>query len=159
LLQKEIGKKEAVFWIALGVFVCFLGWRIKIGTFHGPGPGFFALIAGLALIVIGTLMLSAKRTKGAGAGKGSTEQTGLIARFFKPRLISTMAVLVGYGVFLSSLGYILCTFFVMTALFFDWGKNRLLTACTASAATTVVTYLVFETWLRTQLPRGILPWW
>ena len=39
----QIRKNEAIFWVALGAFVCFLGWRIKIGTFRAPGPGFFAL--------------------------------------------------------------------------------------------------------------------
>ena len=28
----QIQKNEAIFWVALGAFVCFLGWRIEIGT-------------------------------------------------------------------------------------------------------------------------------
>ncbi len=154
----QIGKNEAVFWMALGAFICFLGWRIKIGNFHGPGPGFFALVAGLALVVIGALMLVSKNRR-TGEAKADSPGAGLTAGFLKGRLIGTMGLLVAYALFLSAAGYLLCTFLAMCGLFYDWGKNRLLNAALASLATTVVTYLIFETWLHTQLPRGILPWW
>ena len=156
----HIRKNEAVFWIALGAFVCFLGWRIKIGTFRAPGPGFFALVAGLALIVIGTFMLFSKAvSKGEAGADSGADRVSLISGLLKWRLAATMGLLVAYAVFLDAVGYLLCTFLVMWGLFYDWGKGRLFNAFLASAATTAVTYLIFETWLRTQLPRGILPWW
>jgi hypothetical protein len=156
----QIRKHEAIFWIALGAFISFLGWRIKIGNFHGPGPGFFALAAGLALIVIGTLMLFSKTLSNAERGADSdTHHDSPAGGFLKRRLVPTMALLVAYAAFLNLVGYILCTFLVMWGLFYDWGKNRLVNAFLASVATTGVTYLIFETWLRTQLPRGIFPWW
>jgi Tripartite tricarboxylate transporter TctB family len=160
MVTGQIRKNEAIFWIALGAFVCFLGWRIKVGTFRAPGPGFFALAAGLALIVIGTFMLFSKTvSKAGGQAKPDTDRASLISGLLKWRFAATMGLLVAYAVFLNALGYILCTFLVMCGLFYDWGKNRLLNAFLASLATTAVTYLIFETWLRTQLPRGILPWW
>jgi hypothetical protein len=150
----QIRKNEAIFWVALGAFVCFLGWRIKIGTFRAPGPGFFALVAGLALVIIGTFMLFSKTaSKTEGEAKPETDRVSLL------RGLATMGLLVAYAVFLDAVGYILCTFLVMSGLLYDWGKNRLLNAVLASLATTAVTYLIFQTWLRTQLPRGILPWW
>jgi hypothetical protein len=157
--SERIRRSEAFFWIVLGVAICFLGWRIKIGNFHGPGPGFFALVAGLALVIIGTFMLF---SKGALTSQGTSKAaTGVsrISGLFKLRLIGTMVILVAYGLFLNAVGYLLCTFLVMCGLFYDWGKNRLLNAVFASVVTTAVTYLIFETWLHTQLPRGILPWW
>jgi hypothetical protein len=156
----RIQKYEAIFWIALGAFICFLGWRIKIGNFHGPGPGFFALIAGLALIIIGALMFLSKTvSKTEGETRAGAHDVNPAGHVLKKRLVPTMALLVGYAAFLNLLGYILCTFLVMWGLFYDWGKNRLLNTFLASLATTVVTYLIFEAWLRTQLPRGIFPWW
>jgi hypothetical protein len=156
----QIRKNEGIFWVSLGAFVCFLGWRIKIGSFHGPGPGFFALVAGLALIVIGVLMLFSKSTpKDEAKSDSPTDSVSLVGGLLKRRLIATMGLLVAYAVFLNAVGYLLCTFLVMCGLFYDWGKNRLLNAFLASLATTAVTYLIFETWLRTQLPRGIFPWW
>lgn len=156
----QIRKNEAVFWIALGAFVCFLGWRIKVGTFRAPGPGFFALVAGLALLIIGIFMFFSKAGSADDAKADfDADRTSLIRGLLKWRLTATMSLLVAYAVFLDAVGYLLCTFLVMWGLFYDWGKNCLLNACLASLAATAVTYLIFETWLRTQLPRGILPWW
>jgi hypothetical protein len=156
----QIRRNEAIFWTALGACILFLGWRIKVGTFRAPGPGFFALVAGLALIVIGTSMLFSKAVaKSETEGDSDADRVSLISGFLKWRLAATMGLLVAYGLFLNAAGYLLCTFLVMCGLFYDWGKNRLLNAALASLATTAVTYLIFQTWLRTQLPRGILPWW
>ena len=155
----QIRKNEAIFWVALGAFVCFLGWRIKIGSFGAPGPGFFALVAGLALVIIGTFMLFSKTASKAKDEGRPAGRVSLIRGLLKWRLIATMGLLVAYAVFLNIVGYLLCTLLVMCGLFYDWGKNRLFNAFLASLATTAVTYLIFETWLRTQLPRGIFPWW
>ncbi len=156
----RIRKNEAVFWIALGVFICFLGWRIKIGTFRAPGPGFFALVAGLALVIIGAFMLFPKgASKEEAKADTHADRVSLISGLLKWRLAATVGLLVAYAVFLNAAGYILSTFLVMWGLFYDWGKNHLFNAFLASAATTAVTYLIFQTWLQTQLPRGILPWW
>ena len=160
MVSGNIGKKEALFWIALGIFVSILGWRIKIGTFRAPGPGFFAVIAGFALVVIGAFMLFSKGASRAGTSANTDRHSvSLLRGLLRWRLVATMGLLVAYAVFLNAAGYLLCTFLVMWGLFYDWGKNRLLNAFLASCATTAVTYLIFETWLRTQLPRGILPWW
>ncbi len=77
-------------------------------------------------------------------------------------ILFTVAVLLGYGVFLENLGYNITTFLVMWALFYlfyDRGKRRLLFSALASLAATGITYVVFEGWLRSQLPHGIFPWW
>jgi putative tricarboxylic transport membrane protein len=156
----QIPKREALFWMVLGAFICFLGWRIKIGNFHAPGPGFFALVAGLSLLLIGALMLfSRAASKPESSPDSGTSSATVTERVPVRRLLGTMALLAAYAVFLNSLGFILCTFLVMWGLFYDWGKNRLATAFLASLVTTVVTYTIFEVWLRSQLPRGILPWW
>jgi len=156
----QIPKREALFWMVLGAFICFLGWRIKIGNFHAPGPGFFALVAGLSLLLIGVLMLFSRTASRPQASPDSgTSSVAITEHVPVRRLLGTMALLAAYAVFLNSIGFILCTFLVMWGLFYDWGKNRLATAFLASVTTTVVTYTIFEVWLRSQLPRGMFPWW
>ena len=84
MLTRQIRKDEAIFWIGLGAFICFLGWRIKIGTFREPGPGFFALVAGLSLMVIGNLMLLSKILSKA-QPDSETNYVSSINRFFRSR--------------------------------------------------------------------------
>jgi hypothetical protein len=47
----------------------------------------------------------------------------------------------------------------MWGLFYDQEKHNWATSLMASSVTVGGTYLVFEIWLRCQLPRGIFPWW
>jgi putative tricarboxylic transport membrane protein len=150
----RVGTKEGVIWVIIGGFICLLSWRIDLGSFNEPGPGFVAFASGLSLIIIGSVMaLSktfAKRSPGAGRPRWALP---------KFRLFYTLLLLVGYGLVLQCLGYIVTTFLVLFGLFYDRGINRFLPSFLGSLLTVVITYLVFETWLRVQLPRGILPWW
>lgn len=156
--MKQIGKQEGFIWIAIGVGICCLSWRIHLGSFNEPGPGFVAFAAGIALVVIGMIMTLSKTLP-----KGSTD-SGRSANhpFLKlPRfsLVYTVGVLLVYGLVLNFLGYLISTFLLMFALFNDRRTSRFSSSILASLLTVVITYLIFETWLRVQLPRGIFPWW
>ena len=156
--MKRDGTKEGMIWIVIGGAICFLSGRIGLGSFHEPGPGFVAFASGLSLVVIGLIMtLSKKFSKPASESDPSADRTFL--RLPKFSLLYTVLVLVGYGLVLDRLGYLITTFLVMFALFYDRAANRFFPSVLASLLTVVSTYLIFETWLRVQLPRGIFPWW
>jgi hypothetical protein len=117
---------------------------------------FFA--SGLSLVVIGLIMtLSKKFSKTT----SDSEHSADLPSFKPPKfpLVYTVLVLVAYDLVLDLLGYLVTTFLVMFALFYDRGANRFLSSVLASLLTVVSTHLIFETWLRVQLPRGIFPWW
>jgi putative tricarboxylic transport membrane protein len=156
--MKHVGTKEGWIWIIIGGAICFLSWRIHLGSFREPGAGFVAFASGVALVVIGTIMGFSKTFLKLSSDSNPDKDRS----FFKlPKLpvIYTVMVLVGYGLVLDLLGYLITTFLVMFALFYNRGTNRFLTSALASLLTVVSTYLIFETWLRCQLPRGIFPWW
>ncbi len=161
MLTSRTGKIEGVVWLAIGVIICLLGWKIGLGSFQEPGSGFIAFIAGSSLSVIGVLMvlssIYSKVGQGTHPGSGQPFRNAPMLLLFL-----TVGALIGYGLFLETLGYNVMTFLVMWALFFLFyakGKRRLVSSLLASFAATGVTYLVFEVWLRSQLPRGIFPWW
>lgn len=161
MLTKRSGKKEGFAWVGIGIVICALAWRVDLGSFREPGSGFVAFIVGLLVSAFGVLMaLSQAYTK---VLPGESQVSGQGFRGAPAFLISyTVGVLVGYGLFLETLGYIVTTLLGMWALFYlfyEKGKVRLALTFVASLATTGVTYLVFEVWLRSQLPRGIFPWW
>jgi hypothetical protein len=162
--MKKKGTKEGLIWIFAGCLICFLSWRIHLGSFREPGAGFVAFAAGIALVIVGVLMsLSVSFGNRAPESKqpSSAPQEAGAAFLRLPKLpvLYTVAALLGYGLVVNALGYLITTFLVMFALFYDRGTNRLIPSALSSLLTVVMTYLIFETWLRCQLPRGILPWW
>jgi len=155
---KQIRKVEGFFWIGIGVLICLLAWKSKLGSFREPGPGFVALISGLFVSIVGLVMGLPEFFPKISLRNGTDfDQTFSIASW--PRLIYTMVLLLSYGLLLNTLGYLLTTFLVMWGLFYDREKSRLVSSCLASLASVGVTYLVFEVWLRCQFPRGFFPWW
>jgi hypothetical protein len=154
---KKIEKIDGVFCTGFGCIICFLALRIRTGSFNDPGPGFMALFSGLVMVVVGIIMLFSLRSK-AGRTVGQEPMAKTLdeeqhAISIRLRLTATVLLLFVYTFFLNIVGYLLCTLLLMWGLFYDWGKNRMFYAFLASLATTCLTYLVFEIWLRCQLPR------
>ncbi len=162
--MKKRGTKEGIVWIIAGGVICYLSWRVHLGSFREPGAGFVAFVAGIALVIVGLLMslsISFGKQPPLSGQPSQTPQNGGRAFLHLPKapLLYTVAALVGYGLVINVLGYLITTFLVMFALFYDRGTNRLIPSALSSLVTVAATYLIFETWLRCQLPRGILPWW
>ncbi len=151
---------EGLFWIAIGLIICILGGKAGLGSFQEPGSGFIAFAAGVWVSIIGLLFVF---SKGSSKALPDARPSGRSFRETPMYLfLITVGVLIGYGVFLEILGYIISTLLLMWALFyvfFDQGKRRVLWSFLASLATTGATYLVFDVWLLSQLPRGLFPWW
>lgn len=159
--MKGTRKIEGFFWLWIGFIICALAWKVDFGSFQEPGSGFVAFIVGIFLSVLGLLMvlseIYSKVFRGGGPVSGKAFRGAPVFL-----ILYTVGVLVGYGLFLETLGYNVTTLLVMWALFYlfyEKGKIRLVFSFLASLATTSVTYLVFEIWLHSQLPRGIFSWW
>ena len=88
---------------------------------------------------------------------GSTRARFLESAPFK--LTYTLGLLLFYALFLNLLGYIITTFVVLFGLFCNPSGRRWAGPLLASFLSVAVTYLIFEVWLKSQLPRGLLPWW
>jgi hypothetical protein len=161
MVVKQSGKGEGFFWIGIGVIICILARKVDLGFLREPGSGFIAFIVGLSLSVLGLVMVLSRIYSKVPMGAGP-----VAIQAFRGvpvlLLLFTISVLLAYGFFLETLGYNVTTFLLMWTLFYlfyEKGKSRLGLSLLVSLATTAVTYLVFEVWLRSQLPRGIFPWW
>jgi hypothetical protein len=151
---------EGPAWVAIGVVICAAAYATGLGTFHEPGAGFVAFAAGAFIVAVGSLLSVRGRPKPQGAEK--QRATTLAIPTLKTPLFKmayTVATLLFYALFLNLLGYIVTTFVALVALFFDPSRRRWAAPLFASTVSVAVTYLVFEVWLKSQLPRGILPWW
>ena len=152
---KQLRRAESLFWLCIGAAICVLAWKTRVGSFHQPGPGFVALFVGFFLVGASLVMgLSAFRPE-------EGEQTDVWAGFQGIswfRLWYTVLLLFAYALVINALGYVVATFLLMWGLFAGGEKKRWAFGLLASVITTAASYLVFETCLGCQLPRGIFAW-
>lgn len=137
---------SAVFWLAVAVYVSFEGFtKLKLGTLRQPGPGFFPFLGGLLLGAC-ALILLARSLK-------SRERLGARAIPW-PALIFVLGALLGYLLFLETLGFVIVTLLFLLALFcfaeIGWIKH-----VAWSAIATSLVYALFKLWLKVPLPSGL----
>lgn len=157
MLTKSFGKVEGLFWLGIGVIMCGLAWKVNLGSFQEPGPGFVAFVSGLFISSIGLILLFSEVLSKMDLGN-SSDLSQAFQNVSWLRLAYTITLLIIYALLLNTLGYILTTFLVMWGLFYDWEKNHWASSFLTSFVTVGVTYGVFEVWLHCQFPRGIFPW-
>ncbi len=146
------GRITALVWLGFAVCICVESIRLPLGSFHDPGPGFLPLLVGLALAALS--LISFRQAGRAGAADSRSS-------WFSPEkwknLVWVLLALFAYVAVLSSLGFLLSTFLFLTFLFragvepigWRWSVG-------GSVAASLACYVVFELWLQTQLPKGIL---
>jgi uncharacterized BrkB/YihY/UPF0761 family membrane protein len=73
-----------------------------------------------------------------------------------PKVFLTLGCILVYGVLLESLGFLLTTFLSMGFLFRVIDPQRWRTVLMGAFFSAVGAYLIFQTWLQVELPKGIL---
>ncbi len=137
---------SGIFWLAIAIFVTIEGFtKLKLGTLHQPGPGFFPFWGGLLLGTF-SLMLLARSLK--------FHDWIAASAISWPALSLVLAALLGYLLFLETLGFLIVTLLFLLALFcfaeLGWVKHVAL-----SVIATSVVYALFKFWLKVQLPLGL----
>jgi hypothetical protein len=140
-----------LFWLALCIFVCIEALRLGLGTLGMPGPGLIPFGASLCtgLIALG-LLFSVK-------SKPSTKETALFFEGKRVRkVLYVVCALFLFPFLLSQIGLFLCTllfvgFSLRTIEPQPWRSVLILSVGAALAC-----YLLFDVFLRIQLPQGIL---
>jgi putative tricarboxylic transport membrane protein len=140
------------FWLAFGAFMTVESYRLGLGTLHQPGPGFLFFWAGLALFFMSVALLIKtwirKKTN-------ETEESIFGKQNTKKIILFSIAVFL-YAFLLEELGFVVVTLLLFLFLLGVLEKKKWIFTVWVSVAVTAVTYLIFETWLQSQLPRGIL---
>jgi len=137
---------SALFWLAIAVFVSFEGFtKLKLGTLRQPGPGFFPFWGGLLLGACALILLLRSLKSREWLGSGAIPW---------PALILVLGALLGYLLFLETLGFVIVTFLFLLALFcfaeIGWIKH-----VAWSVIATSLVYALFKFWLKVQLPSGL----
>lgn len=129
------------------LYVCVESVRLGLGTYHRPGPGFVSFLAGTVLGVLSLALISLvllRRTEEAQAWQN------------RGRILMVFLAMLGFTLLVEWLGFLLAAFLFIWFLLKvveqrGWGLSLGVALVVAGAS-----HVVFDLWLRAQLPAGIL---
>jgi len=150
--MRNTDRSSGLFWLAVGIVIAISSLKYGLGTLHEPGPGFITFFAGsiLALLSLSLFFSSLRDQKDQGGFQSLW--VGL-----KPlKVLYVIVLLVAYTFSVKPIGFLISTFLLLFLLFRVKGTYRLKTILLMSLLVTVGSYIVFEIWLKAQLPKGIL---
>lgn len=140
-------------WIVFAFFVCVGGLRLGFGSFHEPQAGFMPFLSGLLL---GVLALADLIHGWIHRWSKDKEDKIIWAEIHWTKLLLTLAALVLYTAFFSTLGFIITTFLLLLFLYQVMEKRSWSFLLITSFVTTGLFYIAFKIGLDSQLPRGFL---
>jgi hypothetical protein len=149
--MKKYDRMSSLVWLFFAVYICVESLRLSLGSWRDPGPGFLPLGAGLCLGI-----LSAVDYFQTGFRKREEVQGSWYSKEKSKPILLILLTLGGYSVFLDSLGYLVTTFFLLILLFRFVKPQPWTVVIGGSLLASVSSYVVFEIWLKIQLPRGFL---
>ena len=140
------------FWLFFSVLVSIESYRLGLGTLHQPGPGFlfFWTSVGVGILSI-VVLIRAWATVKAGKPEGPI--------FAKNNLLKIILVLLSlflYALFMETLGFIPVTLLLFIFLLGMIEKKGWWFSALVSLVVTGIAYLIFQKWLQSQLPEGLL---
>ena len=144
-------KISSLAWLALAAYICVETIRrLPLGSWHDPGAGFWPVGAGLVLGGLSTLNL-------VGAFRKKSEEQKAPPKGKKrwKNLVFVLVTLLVYAASVETVGFLMGTFVLLVVLFRAVEPQRWIVAIGGSALISFATYMIFEIWLRSQLPRGI----
>lgn len=147
MMRKEVF--AYVIWFLLCLFVAVESWRMGLGTFRIPGPGFLTFWVSLVV----TLLTAALVVKERAAKIGEHAEP-----LFKGKKVANLVLgflfLIAYPMLLDTLGFSLCNvLFVGACLKVIAGKKWGVTVGVSSGIALFV-YLLFVAWLQLPFPQG-----
>ena len=143
---------SSLFWMILALGLIFWGYGLELGTLSEPESGFIIFWAGILMFgLAGAVWLIAFREKDQQAKRNPL----WIGSGWR-KAVWVTAALALYAYVLIPVGFLVSTFLFLLFLFRIYEPQKWLTAVWVSALMVIVTYLIFDVWLGSQLPKGFL---
>ncbi len=146
--MKKYDQISSLAWLFFALYICGTSLQLPLGSWQDPGPGFLPLGTGICLGI-----LSAVDFFRGGPWKGR-EGSWYSQERWKSLLLILIG-LIGFSFFLDSLGFVLTTFFLLMILFRFIEPQPWKVVIGGSLLASFASYVVFQIWLKTQLPKGI----
>ncbi len=138
--------------MVIGAGVCYGGYDLELGTLRDPGSGFMFFWVGIIMMGLSlSLLIRAIREK------SKTGEMKLIwSEVQWKKILSVIIALFLYAYAFNTLGFIFCTTIILIFLFKAVEPQRWSVAVLGAILSTLSAYLVFQLWLGSQLPKGLL---
>jgi putative tricarboxylic transport membrane protein len=141
-------------WLLIGISIsAYTLLSLRIGSFREPGPGFFPLVAGIALTGLASLQLLRTALK-------KTAEKRTIAELWQGsdwrKVCYIMAALVICYIVFKTIGFLLSTACLMIFLLTVIGGKTWKYAIGAAVLMSACSYALFYYLLQVELPVGIL---
>ena len=143
---------SSVVFFSIGVMIVLASLPYELGGLHSPKTGFLPFVTGLTVCLLSLIGFAAAAVKRMGGEKWKSIVKGL--RWDKSLI--TMVSLVVYALILNTLGFILTTTLLVGFLLRSIIPQKWSVVISGAILTPLVTYVVFQILLKTELPMGLL---
>lgn len=143
---------SSLFWMLIGVGVCYGGYDLKLGTLHNPDSGFIFFWVGV--IMVGLSLIIFIQALGLKPQMGEMRLVWSGVRWKK--IISVLLALFLYAYAFTFLGFIVSTVLLLIFLFKAVEPQKWSVAIMGAILSALIGYAVFQVWLGSQLPKGLL---
>ena len=143
---------SSVFFLVAGIAICMGSVTYRLGSFSSPSSGFMPFLAGLAVVVlalIGFIDATLKKRKGE-------EWLNILKGIHWEKSFGILALLALYTIALVPIGFLVSTFLFVALLLKTIVPQRWSITIMGSILSAFASYLIFDVWLKAQLPKG--PW-
>jgi putative tricarboxylic transport membrane protein len=149
--MKALDFFSSFFWFLFAIYVSIESYRLGLGNWDMPGPGYFSFGGALLLGIISLSVLIKTLRKWS-------EQKIPIAppeRLRWENAILVLGAMLVYVFLFERIGFILCTFLLMLFFLRVVAPQRWFKAIMVAFFVTLGSYLLFKVLLNIQLPKGI----
>jgi putative tricarboxylic transport membrane protein len=137
--------------IGLALYGIIESSRLERTMQMGVGIAFLPLSMSIAIGILAVVLLV-----GILRGKEKIQDKPICEKGGAVRVVTVVAILLGYIILIEAIGYVPSTFLFFFAMVFILGKERILKTLLTSAAFTFFLYAIFQLWLKSPLPTSFL---
>jgi putative tricarboxylic transport membrane protein len=142
---------SSLFWMSMGIAICYGGYDLGLGAAHAPGSGYIFFWLGIIMMGLSLAVLVQSVRLGPKVG----EMKAIWSMIRWPHVSVTLSLVI-YGYLFYYLGFVLSSFLLLLFLFKAVEPQKWSVAILGAILTALVAYLVFQVWLGTTLPAGLL---
>jgi len=143
---------HALFWLCVGIITTYSSTHYSLGSFSDPGPGALPFVLGLVFILLALIYLVKSVLVGEPRDTTGSFTIGTGWR----KVASVIVALVVSAIVFESLGFLITVFLLITVSMLLMEPQRWMLAVFMGLAFSLGSYVIFDIWLKVQLPRGIL---